>query len=105
MVYTQVYTVPIQDLNPHNKVHRSVIAILEKYGIYKSRGLARGIQAPTEISQAPKDKDKDIYKDKDKDKDRTTGEIDIERNKKGFIGTDILKKLKEDNGLRIKTID
>lgn len=46
------------DLNPGNRVHASVIAILEKEGAYK--GLTRGLQAPKD-------------KDKDKDKDNKGG--------------------------------
>lgn len=50
------------DLNPENRVHKSVIDLLTKEGAYK--GLIRGVQGC-------KDKDYDKDKDKDKDKDIT----------------------------------
>ena len=46
------------DLNPDNRVHKSVIDILQKEGAYK--GLIRGVQGCKD-----KDKDKDYDKDKD----------------------------------------
>jgi hypothetical protein len=55
------YKCSIIELNEKNKVHKSVLNILNKYNI---KGLARGLQG---AMVAPKDKDKD--KDKEKDKE------------------------------------
>lgn len=53
------------NLNPNNKVHKSVLVKLEKI-----QGATKGL--PSSINEA-KDKDKD--KDQDKDKEKETGEI------------------------------
>jgi hypothetical protein len=53
-------------LNPNNRLHLSVISLLEKEGA--SKGLARGYLAP---------KDKDKRKDKDKDKDKSISDDQI----------------------------
>lgn len=51
------------ELNPDNRVHKSVINILKKENLYnENKGLVRGLCAP-------KDKDKDKDKEKDKDID------------------------------------
>jgi len=50
------YNCKASELNPENKVHKSVLSKLEKEGLCKD--LARG-------SQAPKDKDKEKVKEKD----------------------------------------
>ena len=57
-------------LNPANKVHQSVLSILEKYEINlieiaKNKDLASPLQGAKD-----KDKDKDKVKDKEKDKDK-----------------------------------
>jgi hypothetical protein len=60
------YQVSIQDLNPSNRVHKSVIDILTKEGAYK--GLIRGVQGCKDYDY---DKDKDnvnINNETDKDK-------------------------------------
>jgi hypothetical protein len=53
------YKCSIEDLNPANKVHQSVINLLKKHGVCKP--LASPLQGS---------KDKDKYKDKDKDKEK-----------------------------------
>lgn len=58
------YNVPIEDLNPGNRVHASVISSLKKEGLWKPHASSL---------QGAKDKEKD--KDKDKDKDRPTLEM------------------------------
>jgi hypothetical protein len=63
------------ELNPGNRVHASVLSIIEKNGLERakegpSKGLSKGLIRPKE---GCKDKDKDKYKDKDKDKDEDKG--------------------------------
>lgn len=56
-------------LNPTNRAHASVLAMLEKEGAYKP--LARSLQGDKDKD---KEKDKDKVKDKDKDKEGGVGE-------------------------------
>lgn len=67
-------------LNPENRVHFSVLSILEKNGI---KGLASPLQGAKD-----KDKDKDMDKDKNKNKDsrnkkpRSIGDYEYEKTRK-----------------------
>ena len=57
------YKVTINELNPDNKIHKSIICLLEKYSIIET--LSKGLGNPYE---GVKDKDKDKVKDKVKEK-------------------------------------
>ena len=64
------YGVKMNDLNPSNKVHLSVIQILKNKGVYKP------LEDPSQGTK-DKDKDKDKAKDKDKDKEKEKEAIGI----------------------------
>ena len=59
------YKCTIEQLNPSNKAHNSVISILNKYDIIE--GLASPLQGDKDKD---KDKDKELDKDKDKEKEK-----------------------------------
>jgi len=59
------------ELNPENRVHKSIIIILNKYNLLKDN---KPITSPLE---GAKDKDKDMDKDKEMDKDITDPEVEI----------------------------
>jgi hypothetical protein len=67
------------ELNPDNRVHKSVINILKKEGVYKT------IKTLTSPLQGCKDIDMDKDKDKDKDKEsKNSKKSDADENKKKF---------------------
>lgn len=67
-----------ENLNPENKVHKSVIRILEKYGVCKP------LASPL---KGVKDKDKDKDKELDKDKESEKKSRILESLKEGMIQT------------------
>ena len=58
------------ELNPNNRVHKSVIDILSSYNLVQgsSKTLTSPLEKSIRVTRGAKDKDKDIDKDKDKDK-------------------------------------
>jgi len=66
------YKCQIEELNPKNKLHKSIIDLLTKYNIYSKlkelkQGAKKGLSIP---SKGDKDKDKDKDPDKDPVKDK-----------------------------------
>jgi len=65
------YSCTINELNPKNKLHASVIKLLQKHNIYELvEGVNKGLSSPL---QGVKDRNKNINKNKDKDKEKEGG--------------------------------
>jgi hypothetical protein len=59
------YKVPMEQLNPENRVHQSVLLLLRKHNLLPFKGLVSPIQG---CKDKDKDKDKDMVKDKEKER-------------------------------------
>lgn len=84
------------ELNPLNKVHKSVIAKLEKYKVY-FKGLGSPLLAPCENSQGPygeAEGAKDMEEDKAKAKDMDKAKEEEREKEDGTIPADILNTVK-----------
>jgi hypothetical protein len=83
------------ELNKSNKVHKSVMEILEKYGIFDYRGKTKNSADPKEtlrrIGGDPKDKEKEKEKEKDKDKDKDKDKVKDKEKDKDSINEEIEK--------------
>jgi len=83
------------ELNPQNRLHKSVLDILNKY---LNKGLIRSLQGP-------KDKDKDKYKEKDKDKEQETTENFKENESKKFLIPEMFNVFKNSNPTYLGSVD